>query len=144
VDSRLAKEARRRGRKDGRVDLFSSLLNHIRTGAICLMYKQRSTRESSFLPQLESADKLIRLVPRRVYSVPSSDYKLEYVEVIHRHHKRTPYASNTFPVEDIEWSCNGLGVVHGGRNATGLTSSTIPLQVSPSVSSFLLSNHPWS
>lgn len=40
------------------------------------------------------------------YSIPSRDYTLEYVEVIHRHHKRTPYASNLFPREDLELFCN--------------------------------------
>lgn len=33
-------------------------------------------------------------------------YTLQYVEVIHRHHKRTPYASNLFPAgEDLTWDC---------------------------------------
>jgi len=35
--------------------------------------------------------------------VNDSSYKLEYVEVIQRHHKRTPYAANTFPVESYAW-----------------------------------------
>ncbi|KAL1669871.1 histidine phosphatase superfamily [Schizophyllum commune] len=46
------------------------------------------------------------------YVTPPEDYKLKYVEVIHRHHKRTPYASNTFFKEDVEWQCEGEGVVH--------------------------------
>lgn len=33
-------------------------------------------------------------VRRQEYVVPSKDFTLEYVEVIHRHHKRTPYSSN--------------------------------------------------
>lgn len=40
------------------------------------------------------------------YRIPARDYRLAYVEVIHRHHKRTPYASNTFPVESYPWYCN--------------------------------------
>ncbi|KAF2839134.1 histidine acid phosphatase-like protein [Patellaria atrata CBS 101060] len=40
------------------------------------------------------------------YPVASSEYELEYVEVIHRHHKRTPYASNTFPNESFTWDCS--------------------------------------
>ena len=57
------------------------------------------------------------------YVIPPSQYKLEYVEVvrcpcngelptiltthkIHRHHKRTPYASNTFPHETYLWNCD--------------------------------------
>jgi len=39
-------------------------------------------------------------------------YSLEHVEVIHRHHKRTPYASNTFPREDRDWGCRY--VITGG------------------------------
>lgn len=40
-------------------------------------------------------------VRAREYKVPSDEYSLCYVEVIQRHHKRTPYASNTFFREDI-------------------------------------------
>lgn len=40
-------------------------------------------------------------------------YTLEFVEVIQRHHKRTPYASNTFFKEDITWSCVGQGPIYG-------------------------------
>lgn len=36
-------------------------------------------------------------VNRAKYVKPPESYTLEYVEVIHRHHKRTPYAANTFP-----------------------------------------------
>lgn len=37
-------------------------------------------------------------------------YKLVYVELVHRHHKRTPYGSNVFPGgEDIPWICDGEG-----------------------------------
>ncbi|KAF2210057.1 hypothetical protein CERZMDRAFT_113514 [Cercospora zeae-maydis SCOH1-5] len=49
------------------------------------------------------------------YEKPSSDYKLDYVEVIHRHHKRTPYASNTFPVEIYAWDCSDEGLFYGGN-----------------------------
>jgi hypothetical protein len=52
----------------------------------------------------------IALSPRRT---PPDNYTLEYVEVIQRHHKRTPYSSNTFFVEDIEWSCDRSGPVFG-------------------------------
>lgn len=33
-------------------------------------------------------------VRKQEYKKPSREYELEYVEVIHRHHKRTPYDSN--------------------------------------------------
>lgn len=48
------------------------------------------------------------------------EYSLKYVEIIHRHHKRTPYASNTFPVEVISWDCTGSGPAYGARNPSGL------------------------
>ncbi|KAL1717692.1 histidine phosphatase superfamily [Schizophyllum commune] len=53
------------------------------------------------------------------YVTPPSEYKLKYVEVIHRHHKRTPYASNTFFKEDVEWQCEGEGVVHYVKSLIG-------------------------
>ncbi|KAL9616048.1 MAG: hypothetical protein Q9160_009049 [Pyrenula sp. 1 TL-2023] len=43
--------------------------------------------------------------PQEYLKVPD-EYQLEYVEVIHRHHKRTPYASNTFPKEGYPWNCD--------------------------------------
>ncbi|KAM6490548.1 hypothetical protein JOM56_013891 [Amanita muscaria] len=52
-------------------------------------------------------------VRSKEYKTPTGEYKLEYVEVIQRHHKRTPYGSNTFFVEGVEWSCDGSGPVFG-------------------------------
>lgn len=49
------------------------------------------------------------------YVKPSKEYKLEYVEVIHRHHKRTPYADNTFPREGYPWDCTDQGLCYGGK-----------------------------
>lgn len=49
------------------------------------------------------------------YVKASGDYKLEYVEVIHRHHKRTPYSSNTFPREGYPCECNDEGLFYGGK-----------------------------
>ena len=46
---------------------------------------------------------------------PGREYTLEYVEVIQRHHKRTPYASNTFFKESVSWSCDGEGPMYGVR-----------------------------
>ena len=67
-------------------------------------------------------------VRKSEYKAPSSDYTLQYLEVIQRHNKRTPYASNTFFKEDIpvclepqtslappeltrdaQWDCTGEG-----------------------------------
>ncbi|KAL1741155.1 histidine phosphatase superfamily [Schizophyllum fasciatum] len=53
------------------------------------------------------------------YRTPPEEYQLKYVEVIHRHHKRTPYASNTFFKEDVEWQCEGEGVVHYVKSPSG-------------------------
>jgi acid phosphatase len=49
------------------------------------------------------------------YPKADSSYKLEYVELIHRHHKRTPYADNTFPVESYAWQCDNEGLFYGGK-----------------------------
>lgn len=53
--------------------------------------------------------------PKTYPQVNDSSYKLEYVEVIQRHHKRTPYASNTFPVENYPWYCDDEGLFYGGQ-----------------------------
>ncbi|KAK0199777.1 phosphoglycerate mutase-like protein [Desarmillaria ectypa] len=66
----------------------------------------------------------------REYVTPSSNYTLEYVEVIQRHHKRTPYASNTFFKEDVEWSCDGSGPIYYAHSTTGPAVSEIQWQVS--------------
>ena len=50
--------------------------------------------------------------PTTYPKVNDSSYKLKYVEVIHRHHKRTPYADNTFPVESYGWDCSGMPWAH--------------------------------
>ncbi|KAF2271060.1 histidine acid phosphatase-like protein [Lojkania enalia] len=54
-------------------------------------------------------------VRAKEYPVAKSEYQLEYVEVIHRHHKRTPYASNTFPREGYSWSCSDEGLFYYGQ-----------------------------
>ncbi|KAK4051512.1 hypothetical protein OIO90_004726 [Microbotryomycetes sp. JL221] len=51
-------------------------------------------------------------VRAKEYQVPKG-FKLKYVEVIHRHHKRTPYGSNTFPKEAISWDCSDALTNHG-------------------------------
>ncbi|KAI5776907.1 histidine phosphatase superfamily [Geopyxis carbonaria] len=38
-------------------------------------------------------------------SRPPRSHTLVYAEAIHRHHKRTPYASNLFPIETPPWDC---------------------------------------
>lgn len=45
---------------------------------------------------------------------------------IHRHHKRTPYASNTFPKESYGWNCDDQGLFYYGEplNPTGNSSAS--------------------
>ena len=38
---------------------------------------------------------------------------------IHRHHKRTPYASNTFPQEQISWNCDDSPLFYYGKAMPG-------------------------
>ncbi|KAJ7168220.1 phosphoglycerate mutase-like protein [Mycena crocata] len=67
-------------------------------------------------------------VRTREYKTPSKEFTLEYVEVIQRHHKRTPYASNTFFKEDVEWSCTGEGPVQYGKGPSGVSSDVTEIQ----------------
>lgn len=82
----------------------------------------------------------------RPQEYPKADplYNLEYVEVvgrilceleksqyanaikIHRHHKRTPYAANTFPVESYPWYCSDEGLFYYGQPlpASNLTAAS--------------------
>ena len=53
-------------------------------------------------------------VRRTEYTKVNSSYALEYVEVIHRHHKRTPYAANAFPVETYPWYCDDENLFYYG------------------------------
>lgn len=48
------------------------------------------------------------------YQPAPSEYTLKHVSVIHRHHKRTPYASNTFPREGYPWYCNDEALLYYG------------------------------
>ncbi|KEF58578.1 uncharacterized protein A1O9_06504 [Exophiala aquamarina CBS 119918] len=66
------------------------------------------------------------------YVVPPSELKLEYVEVIHRHHKRTPYAANTFPRETYSWSCADAALFYYGTPRPDGTSAQINWQVATS------------
>ncbi|EER29021.1 hypothetical protein D8B26_000765 [Coccidioides posadasii str. Silveira] len=62
-------------------------------------------------------------VRRREYTKPPKDYELQYVEVIHRHHKRTPYQSNTFPEESYPWNCDDEGLYFYGQPMKGKQSA---------------------
>ncbi|OHF02449.1 hypothetical protein CORC01_02144 [Colletotrichum orchidophilum] len=54
-------------------------------------------------------------VRKTEYVKPSEEYELKYVELVHRHHKRTPYASNAFPVEPYQWNCDDQGLFYYGE-----------------------------
>ncbi|OHW99711.1 histidine acid phosphatase-like protein [Colletotrichum incanum] len=54
------------------------------------------------------------------------EYELRYVELVHRHHKRTPYAKNSFPIESYKWNCDERGTFYyeefsASRNKPGKT-----------------------
>ncbi|KAF2823462.1 cytochrome P450 [Ophiobolus disseminans] len=68
------------------------------------------------------------------YPKVAEEFELIYVEVIHRHHKRTPYASNTFPKESYGWDCDDQGLFHYGQplNPSGYTSASTYWNVSTS------------
>ncbi|KAG5645660.1 hypothetical protein DXG03_005497 [Asterophora parasitica] len=67
-------------------------------------------------------------VRTREYKTPPPDYNLEYVEVIQRHHKRTPYASNTFFKESVCWSCAGQGPLYGIKSNRGIGAVVTDIQ----------------
>ncbi|KAK4690182.1 hypothetical protein P7C71_g6539, partial [Lecanoromycetidae sp. Uapishka_2] len=49
------------------------------------------------------------------YVKAPEDYTLDYVEVIHRHHKRSPYATNTFLHDSYTWDCKDEGLFSYGK-----------------------------
>ncbi|KAK6347013.1 hypothetical protein TWF696_007103 [Orbilia brochopaga] len=51
----------------------------------------------------------------QTYSTPPRQFELVYVEVIHRHHKRTPYQDNSFPVESYPWDCSDQSLFFYGQ-----------------------------
>ncbi|KAK6352682.1 hypothetical protein TWF730_009495 [Orbilia blumenaviensis] len=51
----------------------------------------------------------------KTYTTPSKIFELVYVEVIQRHHKRTPYQDNTFPKERYAWECSDQGLYSYGE-----------------------------
>ncbi|KAF1838757.1 phosphoglycerate mutase-like protein, partial [Decorospora gaudefroyi] len=65
-------------------------------------------------------------VRKEEYVKAADEFELVYVEVIHRHHKRTPYASNTFPKESYGWDCSDQGLFYYGEplSPTSSTSSS--------------------
>ncbi|KAK0741784.1 histidine phosphatase superfamily [Apiosordaria backusii] len=70
-------------------------------------------------------------VRKREYPRPSSEYELVYVEVIHRHHLRTPYASNAFPIEPEPWNCDDIGLFQYSSPLTPNSHESTPSYHSP-------------
>lgn len=58
------------------------------------------------------------------YSKVDSAYTLKYVHVIHRHHKRTPYAANTFPKESYKWDCSDEGLYYHAAPFVGANANS--------------------
>lgn len=54
-------------------------------------------------------------VNEETYPRADPEYLLEYVEIIQRHHKRTPYAHNGFPLEGEKWHCDDELLFYGGE-----------------------------
>ncbi|KAK4099284.1 histidine acid phosphatase [Parathielavia hyrcaniae] len=63
-------------------------------------------------------------IRKREYVKAPNEYELVFVEVIHRHHKRTPYSSNAFPVESYQWDCDDQGVYYHGEPFNGPKKAT--------------------
>ncbi|KAK4655784.1 hypothetical protein QC762_0053610 [Podospora pseudocomata] len=70
-------------------------------------------------------------VRAKEYPRPPSEYELLYVEVIHRHHLRTPYSSNSFPVEPHPWNCNNIAIYSYSSPLTPGSPPSIPGYHSP-------------
>ena len=80
-------------------------------GVTCRMFGRRNIQS---LPLNTSSNMLNWFVQHRLSADPSND-----VLQIHRHHKRTVYASNSFPVESYEWNCDDEGLFYYGQPKTG-------------------------
>ena len=58
-------------------------------------------------------------VRREEYAAADEKYELRYVEVIHRHHKRTPYSANLFPENEAQWDCGDARMFRYSSPAEG-------------------------
>ncbi|KAF2223615.1 histidine phosphatase superfamily [Elsinoe ampelina] len=92
------------------IDDLSTILN--RTGVYGFVFNSSQTPES--IPYSTYNWCNMPHVRAQEYPRANSSFTLEYVEVIHRHHKRTPYAANTFPVEAYGWDCSDQGLFYYG------------------------------
>ncbi|KXX75008.1 Counting factor 60 [Madurella mycetomatis] len=65
-------------------------------------------------------------VRREEYIRAPPEYELVYVELIHRHHKRTPYSSNAFPAEPYPWNCDDQALYYHGEPIDGHAQKATP------------------
>ena len=88
------------------------------TGVICLMRGRKSTQK-----QVKNTSCSML---KCKYDLTTSCLCVTDHRSIHRHHKRTPYASNTFPKESYGWSCDDQGLFYYGKplNPAGNESSS--------------------
>lgn len=70
------------------------------------------------------------------YEIPAN-FSLKYVEVIHRHHKRTPYSSNMFPKVELDFDCDDVRLFYGAsyklHNSSNQWSSFVNVQRSQTI-----------
>lgn len=90
------------------LDDLSTVLNS--TGVYGFVYNTSDTPESLAYPTYNWCN--MPHVRAQEYIRPEPSYELVYVEVVHRHHKRTPYLANSFPRESYPWYCSDEGLVH--------------------------------
>ena len=82
--------------------------------------------ESYTLEYVEVVSLTLSFIARSIFSNPSLTSVDTDIFQIHRHHKRTPYASNTFPTESDPWYCDDEGLFFYGKplDPTGNDSSS--------------------
>lgn len=94
------------------VNNLTNVVSDSTTGVYGFIYDSSNTPDEAYgtynwcnMPHVRASE----------YKVPPDEYELVYVELIHRHHKRTPYAANSFPVESYTWDCDDEGLYYFAR-----------------------------
>ncbi|CAK7270499.1 hypothetical protein SEPCBS119000_004122 [Sporothrix epigloea] len=103
---------------------LTTALSPSTTGVYGFLFNDSTTPDGSYgvynwcnMPHVRKAE----------YSVPPADEHrvLVYVELVHRHHKRTPYAANGFPQEKYPWNCNDARI-HLYGQPSGTATDALP------------------
>ncbi|CAK7274820.1 hypothetical protein SEPCBS57363_006359 [Sporothrix epigloea] len=106
------------------INNLTSALSPSTTGVYGFLYNDSATPDGSYgvynwcnMPHVRKAE----------YVVPPADEHrtLVYVELVHRHHKRTPYAANGFPHEKYPWHCEDAQI-HLYGQPSGLNENISP------------------